>query len=711
MNNNPNNYFNCRELSGAFDVTLNGKKVSLLPIEAFKLIPRKIFPKKKSIRYFLSSGTTLKQRSIARFSKKGFIQYQTNSVTDFIAIINKLGLFKKDIIGISLIPSTEVWHDSSLAQMISFFSKDFPVIYCSEKEFKQKVVSLNSSKKSIFLFGTAFHWVNLIDNGFSFQLPRQVFLVETGGTKGKSREISRSEFYDLLKTKFSLDQSQIISEYGSCELSCQAWDYLDKSQKNTKLENRWFHFSSRVKAWVLTEHLTLESSGIGVLTLLEANREDYPFYIKTEDVVQLNSNGSFRLIGRVKHSELKGCSLLAESSDFPKNNAILEPDNKLEIIYKTKGKISDKKIEDLLEVLHKLFSGNLFYKSLLTDLANKSVVDWCINDLKSSFLDTKEQYQKAILAIEKKFSKKFPLKWLFILPSSHPIAGFYPLIMAYLIGLKVWVRPSSRSDFASLNLFVQTLSFLDGFKINVIPKGNDKEYQDILAHCDGLLVYGEDRTINLFRKRFDGYLKGFGAGTSGTLVYQENFSSSLQKIIKDIFSLGQKGCLSSRFLVIVGNFTKEEKSKLVNLLKNSVLKNNLNIPSYKDFMDFHSIYQEFGKGVLRGFSFEDSDFDKIKNHPILLPWYSVNTNIIEKDVFSFFKNELFYPIYFVEEKNIISFLSTGLKDSSVKKMSLCEIALDKNKEDLITLGVLEQCSLGGLNITKINGMHIGENLF
>ena len=99
-----------------------------------------------------------------------------------------------------------------------------PVIYTSAAELTETIDRLKT--KPLWLFGTAFHWLNALDAGLCEPLPRGSVVFETGGTKGKSREVTREQLFEEIAAGFSVPTTAIVSEYGMSELACQAYDFV-----------------------------------------------------------------------------------------------------------------------------------------------------------------------------------------------------------------------------------------------------------------------------------------------------------------------------------------------------------------------------------------------------------------------------------------------------------------------------------------------------
>lgn len=125
-------------------------------------------------------------------------------------------------------------------------------------------------------------------------------VMETGGMKGRRKELTRAEVHRLLME--GLGVRSIHSEYGMTELLSQAY---------SKGEGR-FVCPPWMKVLVRDEEdpLNVKETGSGVLQVIDlANRHSISF-IATEDVGQVFEDGSFEVWGRLDNSDIRGCSLL-----------------------------------------------------------------------------------------------------------------------------------------------------------------------------------------------------------------------------------------------------------------------------------------------------------------------------------------------------------------------------------------------------------------
>jgi len=129
-------------------------------------------------------------------------------------------------------------------------------------------------------------------------------VMETGGMKGRRKEITRQELHSVLKEKFNV--SEIHSEYGMTELMCQAYS------KNRGI----FYCPPWMKVIIrdLLDPLSIynmpeKTGGINIIDLANLNSCSF---IATGDLGKLHEDGGFEVLGRFDNSDIRGCNLMAE---------------------------------------------------------------------------------------------------------------------------------------------------------------------------------------------------------------------------------------------------------------------------------------------------------------------------------------------------------------------------------------------------------------
>jgi len=274
----------------------NIEQIPCLPIEFFK--EKSIRSTHKAIeKVFESSGTTQSQKSKHYLSDLDF--YTKNAIQIFE---NQYGNLANYHI-LALLPSYLEQGASSLVYMVEQFIRHsasaesgFYLYNYQELAEKLKILQEKNDRK-ILLIGVTFA---LLD--FALTCPinlDKVIIMETGGMKGRRREMIRQEVHQILQEKFQV--REVHSEYGMTELLSQAYS---QREGVFKMPN-----TMRV---LLREYndpfATTKSRGlINVIDL--ANLETCSF-IATQDVGEYVDEEHFKVLGRADNSEQRGCNLM-----------------------------------------------------------------------------------------------------------------------------------------------------------------------------------------------------------------------------------------------------------------------------------------------------------------------------------------------------------------------------------------------------------------
>ena len=156
------------------------------------------------------------------------------------------------------------------------------------------------SSEPILLIGVAFGLLDFAQS-HTLKMPSDTIVMETGGMKGRRKEMIREEVHEELQTAFSL--SAIHSEYGMTELLSQAYS---KGQGVFKCPP-WM----RVYARETTDPLGIAPAGrSGGLNIIDLANLHSCTFIATEDLGRVFADGSFQPLGRFDHSEVRGCNLM-----------------------------------------------------------------------------------------------------------------------------------------------------------------------------------------------------------------------------------------------------------------------------------------------------------------------------------------------------------------------------------------------------------------
>jgi hypothetical protein len=192
-----------------------------------------------------------------------------------------------------------------------------------------------ANRRPMLLLGTAFSFVYLLDClQEDLKLPEGSRIMETGGYKGRSRALPKSELHALLQARLGVPASHIICEYGMTELSSQAYDAEVPSAKQSscreatssttevlnttdQLARPYFRFPPWARARIISPETGLEISEgeVGLVRVFDLANVYSVLAIQTEDLGIRRGEG-FDLLGRATVAEPRGCSLMAGTLDL-----------------------------------------------------------------------------------------------------------------------------------------------------------------------------------------------------------------------------------------------------------------------------------------------------------------------------------------------------------------------------------------------------------
>ena len=272
-------------------------KIPFLPISFFKT--KKILSGDKFEKVFYSSGTTTNSRS------KHFISnlklYQKSFINNFK--LNYSDITQYTIL--ALLPNYYDNKDSSLIYMIEKLiklskSKESGFFLDDYFNLSKKLIELDTKKeRKTILIGVPYALLDMIDFN-QFQLNNTI-IMETGGMKGKRKEMVRTELHEKLKCGFGV--SKIHSEYGMTELLSQAYSKGDGIFKTPS----WMKVIIRDINDAQNLDFNKKSGAINIIDLANYNSCSF---IATDDMGKYINDYEFELIGRVDNSDIRGCNLL-----------------------------------------------------------------------------------------------------------------------------------------------------------------------------------------------------------------------------------------------------------------------------------------------------------------------------------------------------------------------------------------------------------------
>jgi phenylacetate-coenzyme A ligase PaaK-like adenylate-forming protein len=273
------------------------QQIPFLPIQFFKshVVVSTTHPVQET---FTSSGTTgmvtskhlVTDVSLYEESyRQGFSQFYGN-IEDYTIL--------------ALLPSYLEREGSSLIYMVNDLiqrtnNPDSGFYLNQYDELIKKLIDLDLSGKNIILIGVTYALLDLIERQ-KFQL-KNTIVMETGGMKGKRKEMIREELHKILCNGFGV--STIHSEYGMTELLSQAY-----SLGNGVFEcPPWMQILIRETEDALNYVDAGKTGGINVIDLANINSCSF---VATQDLGKKNPNTTFEVLGRFDNSDIRGCNLM-----------------------------------------------------------------------------------------------------------------------------------------------------------------------------------------------------------------------------------------------------------------------------------------------------------------------------------------------------------------------------------------------------------------
>jgi len=205
---------------------------------------------------------------------------------------------------LALLPSYLQREGSSLIYMVEDLIQlskhsDSGFYLHNHDELIKKLLELDQSGQNVILIGVTYALLDLIEKQ-QFQLQNTI-IMETGGMKGKRKEMIREELHAQLCEGFGV--SMIHSEYGMTELLSQAY-----SLGNGVFEcPSWMHVLIRDTEDALSYIPQGKTGGLNVIDLANINSCSF---IGTQDLGKKNPNNSFEVLGRFDNSDIRGCNLM-----------------------------------------------------------------------------------------------------------------------------------------------------------------------------------------------------------------------------------------------------------------------------------------------------------------------------------------------------------------------------------------------------------------
>ncbi len=277
-------------------------KIPFLPISFFKthllqtgsFIPEVVFE---------SSGTTGTINS--RHGIHSMQYYLDNTLINFKEVYGD----PREYCFLALLPSYLEKGNSSLVAMAEYLMQEsgHPEngFYLNNlDQLVSQLSKLDSQSQPVILLGVTYALMDLAER-YNLAL-KHVIVMETGGMKGRKKEITRAELHGLLRERLGVQD--IHAEYGMTELQSQAYAVRDGI----------FRASSTMQVLLRSPDDPFEmwSAGqypgrTGIINIIDLANIHTQAFIATDDLGRFSQDGGFEVLGRVDNCDIRGCSLLA----------------------------------------------------------------------------------------------------------------------------------------------------------------------------------------------------------------------------------------------------------------------------------------------------------------------------------------------------------------------------------------------------------------
>jgi hypothetical protein len=296
-------------------------EIPAIPAAAFADVRLACFPPERATLRFVSSGTTRATRS----------QHELENSTLYDASL--LAHFKRCVLPdantidvVALSPAFDDARESSLAYMLSLISRTFGTpndgfyVKDNKLDFDGAARALREAKAPVIVAGTAFAFVHFFDRcageGVRFALPSGSRVIETGGFKGKSREVARDELYAWFTQPLGVPRDMCVSEYGMCELGSQWYDANLADRLAKRAPRRNLKIGPSWTRTLIVDRVTAKpvpDAEPGLLQVFDLSNRGSVAALLTGDLAR-RVPGGIELLGRAPGELPKGCSAAIDAA-------------------------------------------------------------------------------------------------------------------------------------------------------------------------------------------------------------------------------------------------------------------------------------------------------------------------------------------------------------------------------------------------------------
>ena len=290
-------------------------QIPAVPTSGFREFTLTCFPVEEAVAEFHTSGTTQ--------AKAGKHFFRTLELCDAAIRSSFATHLLPDAARLPMMiltPSPEEAPHSSLSHMTGEVAGDDAEFYVHGGELlaqklARDLLEAQWAHQPVFLLGTAFAFVNFLDyckkENLRIESAESSRAMETGGFKGRSREMSKTELYEQFQRWLGIPPSRVVNEYGMTELSSQFYDetLVVGHPSDLKAPLPW----TRVLVIDPSTGREAALSERGLIRVYDLANLWSVLCMQTEDLGIARADGKFEVLGRATNAEVRGCSLNAET--------------------------------------------------------------------------------------------------------------------------------------------------------------------------------------------------------------------------------------------------------------------------------------------------------------------------------------------------------------------------------------------------------------
>jgi hypothetical protein len=309
----------CAARGATPDRVSSWREIPAVPTGAFKELPLRCFPAERTRHVFRTSGTSLARRGELQLDTLSL--YEASLAASFERFVLPDLAPGERLPMLVLAPAPAEAPDSSLSHMFGVMQqrRAAPASGFFVREGRLEVDALLAAlaeaahAPKLLLCGTAFafvHWLEALEQrGLRFSLPAAARIMETGGAKGRARELPRDQLHGWLHDRLGVPAERIVNQYGMTELGSQFYDSVlcDPTRPRRKLAPAW----TRVLVVDPQSEHEVSEGEVGAIRIVDLTNTGSVLAIATADLGRRLGDG-FEVLGREAGAEARGCSIAAD---------------------------------------------------------------------------------------------------------------------------------------------------------------------------------------------------------------------------------------------------------------------------------------------------------------------------------------------------------------------------------------------------------------